>query len=391
MLALDIVMADKVAFCAEYDIQIESSAWPIQGFPQAVCADRGEFEGFNATNLVKGLRIRVDTTAPYRADWKAIVERQFGLLNQRCINFLPGRVRKLARGEPDSRLDAMLTLYDFRQLLIVYVLDYNLNFYLEDYRKDEFMIADHVERYPLDLWNWGVQNRGKCFNAATRDHVRLNLLPRRTVSVTGSGIHFEGQLYYTCERALRENWFGRANLRGNWKEEVAFDPRTTDRVYLITDGGTKIEPCHLTDASRHLRGRDLHEVADYFETERQAQEAAESRRQQSRANLLDEQDAIINRAAERKEAALLAAGKISKSMLVSGMKSNRAEEREREREAGKWLLGEPDAAGADVTETEDRTDEIEDEQSYAAPSKLDLLRRQREIRWKGDEESDQAG
>src|SRR2546421_5135194 len=128
MLALDIVMADKVAFCAEYDIPIESGAWPIKGFPQAVCADRGEFEGFNATNLVKGLRIRVDTTAPYRADWKAIIERYFGLLNQRCVNFLPGRVRKLSRGEPDSRLDAMLTLYDFRQLLILYVLDYNLNF-----------------------------------------------------------------------------------------------------------------------------------------------------------------------------------------------------------------------------------------------------------------------
>lgn len=384
MLALDIVATDKVAFCAEYGIPINISDWPIQGFPQAICADRGEFEGFNATNLVTGLRTRVDTTAPYMADWKGLVERQFGLHNERCVNFLPGRVRKVSRGDPDYRLDAMLTLYDFRQLLITYILDYNLNFYLEKYRKDEFMIADHVERYPLDLWNWGVQNRGKCFNATTRDQVRLNLLPRRRVSVTGSGIHFEGQLYYTCERALRENWFGRANLRGNWKMEVAFDPRTTDRVYLITDSGTKIEPCHLTAASRHLKGRDLHEVADYFETERQAKEAAESRRQQSRASLHDKQDAIIARAAERKESALLAAGKISKSVQVSGIKENRAEEREREREAGKWMLGEPDASDAQGMESDARTPEIEDEQSYAAPSSLDLLRKQRESRWKGD-------
>jgi len=383
MLALDIVAADKVAFCAEYGIQIDISEWLIRGFPQAICADRGEFEGFNATNLVKGLRTRVDTTAPYRADWKAIVERQFGLLNQRCVNFLPGRVRNISRGDPDYRLDAMLTLYDFRQLLIIYVLDYNMNFYLENYRKDEFMIADHVERYPLDIWNWGVQNRGKCFNAATRDQLRLNLLPRRTVSVTGSGIHFEGQLYYTCERALRENWFGRANLRGNWKMEVAFDPRTTDRVYLIIDGGTKIEPCHLTDASRHLKGRDWHEVADYFEIERQAKEAATSRRQQSRANLHDKQNAIIAQAAERKEAALLAAGKISKSVRVSGMKENRAKERERERETGMWILGDPAVPAAEA-EMEDRTYEIEDEQNYAAPNMLDLLRQQRDSRWKAD-------
>jgi hypothetical protein len=388
MLALDIVLADKVAFCAEYDIQIEVGEWPIQGFPQAICADRGEFEGFNATNLVKGLRIRVDTTAPYRADWKAIVERQFGLLNQRCVNFLPGRVRKHSRGEPDSRLDAMLTLYDYRQLLIIYVLDYNRNFYLEDYRKDEFMIADQVERYPLDLWNWGVQNRGKCFNATTRDHVRLNLLPRRTVSVTGSGIHFEGQLYYTCERALRENWFGRANLRGNWKEEVAFDPRTTERVYLITDSGTKIEPCHLTAASRHLKDRDLHEVADYFEMERQAKEAAQSRRQQSRADVHDKQNAIIARAAERKESALLAAGKLSKSVLVSGVKENHAEERNLEREAGRWLLGDPDPDLSLPAKAENSTEEVEDEQGLAAPSMLDVLRRQRDGRWEGGEDSD---
>lgn len=385
MLALDGVAADKVAFCAEYDSQIDVSQWPIQGLPQAICADRGEFEGFNATNLVTGLRLRVDTTAPYRADWKYLVERQFGLHNQRCVNFLPGRVRRLSRGDPDPRLAAMLTLYDFRQLLITYILDYNLNFYLEKYRKDEFMIAEHVERYPLDLWNWGVQNRGKCFNAAARDHVRLNLLPRRTVSVTGSGIHFEKELYYTCERALRENWFSRANLRGNWKMEVAFDPRTTDRVYLITDGGTKIEPCHLTTASRHLKGRDQHEVTDYFEMERQAKEAAESRRQQSRASVHDKHDAIIVRAAERKEAALLAAGKISKSVRVLGMKENRAEERERERESGKWLLGEPDMAASVGAESNDRAQEIEDEKSYAAPSRLDLLRQQRENRWKGDE------
>lgn len=391
MLALDVVMANKITYCAEYDIEIEESQWPIQGFPQAICADRGEFEGFNGTNLVEGFGIRVDTTAPYRADWKTLIERHFGLLNQRCVNFLPGRVRQLSRGEPDSRLGAMLTLYDFRQLLIIHVLDYNLNFYLEDYRKDEFMIADHVERYPLDLWNWGVQNRGSCFNATSRDHVRLNLLPRRRVSVTGSGIHFEGQLYYVCERALREHWFSRANLRGNWQVDVAFDPRTTDQIYLVTDGGTKIEPCRLTAASQHLKERNLYEVADYFELERQAKEAAQSRRQQSRAAVHDKADGIIARAAERKESALLAAGKLSKSVRVSGMKENRAKEKELEREESQWLLGDPyPAPAASGAEVEVSIEETEDEQSLAAPSMLDVLRQQRDRRWAEDEGHDRS-
>jgi hypothetical protein len=383
MLALDVVIDNKVSFCAEFGITIEAEEWPINGFPQSICADRGEFEGFNATNLVNGLHIRVDNTAPYRADWKSVVERQFGLLNQRCVNFLPGRVRKRARGDPDSRLGAMLTLNDFRQCLILYMLDYNKNFYLEDYRKDEFMIAEEVERYPLDIWRWGVRNRGKCFNAKSRDEIRLNLLPRKTVSITGSGIHFAEQLYYTCERALRENWFGRANVRKDWTMEVAFDPRTTDVIYLISDRGTRIEPCHLTQASRHFKSLDLHEIKDYFERERQAKEAAESRRRQSRATFHDKQDEIIDRATQRKEEALLAAGDISKSVRVGNVKKNRAEERERERATGAWKLGQTDALAAEETPQEEASPDIENELSYAAPSNLKLLQEQREDRWKG--------
>ncbi len=384
MLALDVVMADKVLFCAEYGIEIDPSEWPIQGWPQGICADRGEFEGYNATNLVKGLKTRVDNTAPYRADWKGIVERQFGLLNQRIVNFLPGRVRKLTRGECDPRLKAVLTPDEFRQVLILYTLDYNMNFYLKDYPMDEFMIADGVERYPLDLWHWGVQNRGKNFNAKTHDHVRLNLLPRRTVTVTGSGIHFEKQLYYTCERAERENWFSRANVHGTWEMEAAFDMRTNARIYLITDSGTKLEPCRLTAASQHLNDRDFYEMADYFEMERQAKEVARGRRQQTRANLYDKVDAIVSNAGEQKEMALMVAGKISRSALLSGMKENRAKEREHERENGKWMLGEPEVQRDAGSEVDDQTDEIEDEQSYAAPSMLDVLRQQREEKLKGN-------
>ncbi|HEV2800970.1 MAG TPA: hypothetical protein VGW12_10760 [Pyrinomonadaceae bacterium] len=384
MLALDVVMMDKVLFCAEYGIEIDPSEWPIQGWPQAICADRGEFEGYDATNLVKGLKARVDNTAPYRADWKGIVERQFGLLNQRIVNFLPGRVRKLTRGESDPRLEAILTPDEFRQVLILYALDYNMNFYLKDYRMDEFMIADGVERYPLDLWHWGVQNRGKNHVAKTHEQVRLNLLPRRTVTITGRGIHFEKQLYYTCERAKRENWFSRANIHGTWEMEAAFDLRTNKQIYLITDSGTKLEPCRLTAASQHLNDRDFYEIADYFEMEGQAEEAGRARRQQARTNLFDKVDAIVSNAGEQKELALMAAGKISKSVLLSGVKENRAKERDHEREAGKWHLGETDVPASTEAEAEQQTDESEEEQSYAAPSMLDVLRQQREEKLKGD-------
>ena len=69
---------------------------------------------------------------------------------------------------------------------------------------------------------------------------------------------------------------------------------------------------------------------------------------------------------------------------MCGMKENRAGERKRERESGKWLLGESQALTETSAKPDNRTPEIEDEQNYAAPSMLNLLRRQRESRWKGD-------
>ncbi|MGH9851052.1 MAG: hypothetical protein ACREBD_14535, partial [Blastocatellia bacterium] len=54
-------------------------------------------------------------------------------------------------------LDAVLTLDEFRKLFICHVLNYNASHYLSDYQKDSFMIADAVERYPLDLRELGNQ------------------------------------------------------------------------------------------------------------------------------------------------------------------------------------------------------------------------------------------
>lgn len=160
MLALDNVVTDKVEYCAEYGITISAGEWPCHQLPKSIHADRGEFEGFNADRLPNSLGVDVHNTALWRADWKGIVERNFGKANERVIHFTPGAVpRPHKRGDPDYALKAVYTLDDFRKLLICYIKDYNLNQYLKQYSMDEFMIADHVERYPVDLWEWGVANR----------------------------------------------------------------------------------------------------------------------------------------------------------------------------------------------------------------------------------------
>ena len=117
---------NKVEFCREHGIEITETEWPSHHLPKMLLGDRGELEGYNADNLVNGLGIQVSNTAPYRGDLKGIVERNFRLTNDRLVRHLPGAVNdRSARRGDDYRLDACLTLDEFRALMIRTILFHN--------------------------------------------------------------------------------------------------------------------------------------------------------------------------------------------------------------------------------------------------------------------------
>jgi hypothetical protein len=66
MMALANATMDKVAFCAEFGIEISGQEWPCHYLPETILADRGELEGVNTDNLVDSLNIAVANTPPYR-------------------------------------------------------------------------------------------------------------------------------------------------------------------------------------------------------------------------------------------------------------------------------------------------------------------------------------
>lgn len=393
MLALDNATADKVAFCAEYGVSITEDEWPCRHLPEGILADRGEFENYDSDNLVNSLRMRVDNTSPYRGDFKGIVERSFGIVRERVHRFLPGAVHKRrTRGDPDERLEAVLTLDESRELMIYNVLLHNIDNYMENYRKDLFMIPDHVEPYPLELWRWGIVNRSGHFLEHTQEIIRLNLLPRKMCSVTPLGIRFGDRLYYTCETAIREGWFSRAHIRGNWRIEVAFDPRSTECVYLRKDDGRALEQCRLTEASRTFRRQDLQDVEDFFALELQAMQASRSRTLQAKATLHARRENIVGEAKEKTESARRRAGIQSKASRLKGIRVNRQQEREAEREGGAWHLGEKNTPGAtvgDVVPLEGQS-EAQDGGYVPAADKTDLFRQLRRKAWGRSKDDSEA-
>jgi putative transposase len=379
MLALENAATDKVSFCEQYGTVIMEDEWPSCHLPEAILADRGELEGYNADNLVNALGIRVHNTPPYRGDLKGIVERHFRTANDELIGDLPGRIRQFRdRGEIDYRLEACLTLGEFIKLLIYHVLDYNAYHRMTGYPLDAEMIADHVEPYPLDLWHWGVQNRVGHLRATLPDIVRLNLLPQGTASVTRRGILFQG-LLYVCNLAVEEQWFVRARERGRWRIPVAYDPRKTDVLYLRLDEGRRLERCELLPKEGAFHGRDWQETLDCFARRKVEEERARTQEQQAQARRHAHQVQIVDQAMEKTREAV---ADMNKSARLHGIRENRKAERDRERETNAWDLTSELTCGHSLAEKpEDQTDE----QPYVPPPQdLDSLRKLREERLKNE-------
>jgi hypothetical protein len=335
MLALENAVTDKVALCAEYDISIDYDDWPTQYLPEALMADRGEFEGYNADQLVTAFGTKVLNTAPYRADMKGVVEQHIDLSNEKTIHWIPGAVRKRKRGDRDYRLDAKLTLKEFRKIMILSTIHHNLHHYIEDYPLTPDMIADGVEPYPIELWMWGLKNRTGCLREKDIETVRLNLLPEADATVTQQGILFD-DLHYTCELARKEEWFERAGEHGTWKIRVAHDPRTRARVYLRLDNGKKLEVCYLTDRDRGFEECDWYEIADEFALRKQKKEISRTRHHRSYAELHAATNQVIASAEEENANA----GPLpSKRAQLLGIRETRRLERDAERRMQAWELG----------------------------------------------------
>lgn len=365
MLALENAASDKAAFCAQFGIE-DSAWWPAQHLPDAILADRGELEGYNADQLVNALAIRVANTPPYRGDMKAIIEQNFRLMNLNLVHQLPGAViKEPERGGPDYRLDAVLTLEEFIHLLVLSVRDHNLYHRLDAYPMTEDMMADGVELYPWDLWQWGVTHRSGHLRSVPQDILRLNLLPGAEASVTPQGIHFRG-IYYTTERALREQWYVRSRAQGTFRIPVAYDPRVMDVLYLRDQGGKRIEVCTLLDRSQQFRGYTWWEYDAWKQMQAERTVHQETRERQAKAELHGEIAKVVQQA--QTEAEKTRDGS-SKRARVQSIRANRQTERDIDRGTQGWRLDQKDVKTH-------RPEEQSDEDAYVPPpDRIALLRR----------------
>ncbi|GGG07672.1 Mu transposase C-terminal domain-containing protein [Paenibacillus abyssi] len=339
-MALANAFEDKVEFCARYGITITKDQWPCQHVPKAILADNGELKSKASDNVVSGLGITLLNAAPFRADWKGIVEQTFNLLNVNAIKWAPGAVhkRERERGEKDHRLDGKLTLEEFTAYMIQTVLEHNQEKYMDYYGLDSDMVAQHVSPYPLDLWNWGIQNRGGILRAFPPDYIRYHLMPKEEATVTREGIRFEG-MFYSCDTAMREAWFEQAASTGVWKVPISYDFRSTNAIYLPAENGQGFERCELTPKSEELyKNKTIEEATDYNEIAKLNRDLAGPRKMQSQTEYNAKRQAIIEKATKRTDEELKQSDK-SNNERTKEIRNNRREEKELNRLAERHDIG----------------------------------------------------
>lgn len=252
MEALGHAMADKVAYCSEYDIEITPDQWPMQGLPENIIGDKGEMLGRHVEVLSTAFHVEIQNTPAYRADWKGIVERYFRTIQTKMKPFVEGYVTKNPIGKKrhgnDYRLDGILTLKEFTQMIIKIVLHYNNENVVSTYDIDSG-VPKTLPANPLTLWNWGIEYRTGLLRRPDSELVKVNLLPHTNATVTEHGLKVFG-CYYSCKEALEWGWF-EENYSGPRTATIAYDLYRTNVIYLRpSDSYAEFIPANLTSRSR---------------------------------------------------------------------------------------------------------------------------------------------
>jgi hypothetical protein len=188
-IALFNALTPKTEFLAKLGLAAWEPLFPAACRPVEIYADRGELYSMAGRQLAEGLPTILKYAPPYTPEWKGVVERGFKFLNESIIHWLPGTTkgRLRARGEPDARLDAVLTTTEFTKLLCARVLQWNKVGKPELVLRPE-LIAESVDPGPADVYHWGLAHlHGSPRFLSLEETVRLLIEGERT-GITSSGI-----------------------------------------------------------------------------------------------------------------------------------------------------------------------------------------------------------
>lgn len=373
-MALANTVSDKVKFCEDYkkyDVNVADDDWPCHYLPQKIVCDRGEMAGKNLEPLLENLGVFNELAAPYRPDWKGIVENQFNLINQKVKPIVPGTFdRDLldSRVGPEYRLDAKLDIEQFTAIIILYIIRHNKR-YMHNFVLEPQMIADGVKAIPSEIWRWGIKNRSGRLQQRPENIVKLCLMPTDKASITKEGIKFK-QMRYTSAQAIKDKWFEKAANKKGWKVKICYDPRNMNYIYIPGPGYRSYEVCRLMDHQAQYRDKSLYEIEYWLKQQELIWNKNKKTSNQDDIDLMTGIDHIVEQAVKMTEQAINPAA--SKASRLAGIRKNReVEKRKLGVEQAFNISGDKTVSpgGDNVTSLSEEVGE------HAQPNEIDFLKR----------------
>jgi hypothetical protein len=329
--ALANAFCDKVEYCRRYGIEISYDDWPSVGTPATITADRGELLGKHGDILVNRFGITLSNTRAYRGNDKGIVEKSFDTMHVDILPYVQGKVEPLngkKKAGKRNELSANLTLFDFTKMVIISEINRNTTVPLEKYDFESDMPTD-LPPIPVRLWHWGISNRTGVLREVDQKLTAINLLPHAKATVSTLGICFRG-LYYTCSEAMSLGWFHKNKAAKRPKSiDVAYNTLDTNVLYVRPDQQfDSVWVCSLQSRSRRYKNMSFIEAMSVQGESKGTIAKAKQEADYKAPDVQGELEKIAQLATERQKNTDLA----NKSQRLKGIKDNRQEEKELERQ-----------------------------------------------------------
>ena len=226
------VITNKIDYCKQYGILINGGDWDCDQLPGVMVTDRGmEYCSENFEQIAE-LGVTVVNLPSYRPELKGIIEKFFDLVQGYYKPYLKGKgviePDYQQRGAHDYRLDACMTLEDFRKVLLRCIIHYNTKRKLGSIAYTSEMIVQEIKPYPNKLWNYGKRQQGANLISADNEKLKLALLPRATGTFSRKGLAVNGLRY------KRDGCTERFLKGGSCV--ASYDPDNVSKVWLLENG-----------------------------------------------------------------------------------------------------------------------------------------------------------
>lgn len=267
--ALYRAMTDKEELLKTLGVTSLLEGLPAGCKPTFLYSDRGELLSDGARDMAEVIRISQSLSAPYRADWKSLVERYFGSQNEGVIHWEPGAVRARAkdRGDRDVRLDAVLTVNDLLRILLSLAAEWNLTKDMSNH-VTAAMMKRNVEATPIGFWKYGLENLHGAPTYLKREDAVRQLLPKVQAKVNRLGLQAHRNLRFTSPWMRDDETFYEMTQLAN-RADLYLDPDKALSAFLYEPGNGELHVVSLVDkrqyAASDVSFSDIEMIEDYVD------------------------------------------------------------------------------------------------------------------------------